>query len=289
MAENQKTNVSKSILERLHALDNLPHFPAALVKLEKLLAADQKVALEEVVGLISQDPRLSAGVIGIVNSARYSPGFEISSIEDAVNRIGVSDVRLMAHTINYKSSIAVKPPFSQKEFMQHSMVAAYVAQLIARQVHMNQSEAFLAGLMHDIGIYLLATENREQYKEVIRLAKGELSRLVLAEKKVFGATHTVVGARLLKQWKFPNDVVMGVAGHHLPENVDEAFQAHASLTHLAEMGAFISLVPNGVVSFEAFELPSSTMFALEVLNLSEADFRDIAAEALQIAMDTGVA
>lgn len=294
MTNVKKPNVSKVILERLKALDDLPHFPNALMKLEQILAGNQDVHLEDVSSLVAQDPRLTAGVIGVVNSARYSPGFEITSIDEAVNRLGTKDVRMMAHAINYKSAIKTKPPFSEKEFMRHAMLAAFIAQSIAKSVHFDQGEAFLCGLMHDIGIYLLATEDRDKYKQVMNDVHGDIGQLILAEHRVFGTNHAVVGARLLQQWRFPKEIIMSVAGHHSPEKVDEAFQNYAYLTYLAEMGAHLGGHSNGVAALvddvESYQehLPESMSMALDYFGLDYQHYHELVLDSVDAVEASGL-
>lgn len=288
MAEVKKQNVSKVILERLRALDDLPHFPDALMKLEQILVSDPNAHLDDVTGLVAQDPRLTAGLIGVVNSARYSPGYDISDLNEAVSRLGMTDVRTMAHAINYKSAIKTKPPFSEKDFMRHALIAAYAGQAIAAKVHINQGEAFLAGLMHDIGIYLLATENREKYNEVIQLARGDVRRIVPAEQKIFKTTHTVVGARLMQQWRFPMDVVMGVATHHRPEEAEPQYQAYAYLTHLAEQASYLVGWSNAIVNYQEEDLLETTHIALEYFGLAVSTYKDICEDAMTLAENTAI-
>lgn len=294
MTEAKKPNVSRVILERLKTLDDLPRFPNALMKLEQILVGDQDVHLEDVSSLVAQDPRLTAGVIGVVNSARYSPGFEITSIDEAVNRLGTKDVRMMAHAINYKSAIKTKPPFSEKEFMKHAMLAAFVAQSIAKSVHFDQGEAFLCGLMHDIGVYLLATEDRDKYKKVMAETHNDIHRLVPMEHQVFGTTHTVMGARLLQQWRFPKEIIMAIASHHTPEKADPDFQNYTYLTYLAEMGAHLGGHSNGVVTIvdegDAFteNLPESMLMALEYFGISYEHYYELVLDAVDAVSDSGL-
>ncbi|MDX1346775.1 MAG: HDOD domain-containing protein [Thiomicrorhabdus chilensis] len=289
--EIKKPNVSKVIIERLHALDDLPHFPDALMKLERLLASGEDIHINDLVQLIAQDPRLAAGLIGVVNTAKYSMGTKVTDLSEAVTRIGTQDVRLMAHAINYKSTFKSKPPFSEKHFLRHAILSAFVAQALAKSLHVNTGEAFLCGLMHDIGIYLLAVEDREKYLEVIKLTDFDIDRLAPSEVEVFGTHHAMMSARLLQQWKFPQEVVMGVANHHSPHKATEPFQAHAYLTYLAEQAAFLLGVDNGVADLsEAHrEEPSESLLAaLEFFGLAYENFDEIIRQAFDSAQDAGM-
>lgn len=290
MSEAAKPNVSKGILDRLKALDDLPHFPDALVKLEQAIASDT-AEIGSIVQLIAQDPRLAAGLIGVVNTAKYTTGMPISDLSAAIVRIGIKDVRVMAHAINYKSSFKSKPPFSEKHFMKHAMLSAVVAQALAKSLHVNAGEAFLCGLMRDIGIYLLAVESREKYLEVIKLAGYDIAKLSMAENKVFGTYHALMSARLLQQWKFPKEIIMGVAFHHTPDKADANYQAFAYLTFLAEQGVFRLGYENGIADLNDIdrEEPSEQLLnALEYFGLSLESYDELLHAAMEDAEKMGI-
>lgn len=289
MSDAGKSNISKVIMQRLKLLGDLPHFPEAIIKLEQLLSSGIEVHLSDVAGLVAQDPRLTAGIIGVVNSARYSPGFEITNIEEAVQRLGTQDVRMMAHAINYQSALKTKPPFSEKEFMEHAMRSAFIAQTIAKALHFDQGEAFLCGLMHDLGIYLLATESRDKYKKVMASSQKDSDLLIEAEQKVFGTNHAVMGARLLQQWRFSKKIVMGVAGHHMPEKSDSEYHNYAYLAFLAEKGAYMDASTNGIVTQKSMGLKQREGVALNYFGISAEYYQELVMDALSLTESAGFA
>ncbi|WEJ61959.1 HDOD domain-containing protein [Thiomicrorhabdus lithotrophica] len=287
----EKPNVSKGIIDRLKALDDLPHFPDALVKLERAVASDEPLEVQDIVQLIAQDPRLAAGLIGVVNTAKYTTGVPISDLSEAIVRVGINDVRVMAHAINYKSSFKSKPPFSEKHFMKHAMLSAFIAQALAKSLHVNKGEAFLCGLMRDIGVYLLAVEDREKYLEVIKLADYDVSKLSACENKIFGTHHALMSARLLQQWKFPKEIIMGVAFHHTPEKAEEAYKAYAYLTFLSEQAVFRLGFDNGIadITEEEREVPSEELLnALEYFGLAIEVYDELIQTAYEDAENMGV-
>jgi len=292
MAEqNSKPNVSKVIIDRLKTLDDLPYFPEALMQLEKLIASDEPVHMDQVVQVIAKDPRLAAGLIGVVNTAKYSMGTKITDLPDAMMRIGLQDVRLMAHAINYKSSFKSKPPFSEKHFLKHALLAAFLAQGLAKALHVNAGEAFLCGLMHDIGIYLLATEDRDKYLEVMRLTDYDIAKLPIKEAEIFGTHHALMSARLLQQWKFPKEIIMGVANHHTPEKADDANKDYAFLTFLSEQGCFLLGIGNGVADLNDTdrETPSEAMEgALEYFGMSYESYCELIEKTFENAKQNGM-
>jgi len=277
MTENKpKQAVSNVVLERLKSLDDLPHFPSALANLEKLLSQADIPDIDKVSQIIIQDPRLTAGLIGVANTAKYAAGNKVTELNDAISIIGLKDIRTMAHAINYKSAFKSKPPFSERQFLKHALLSAFIAQDLAKSVHINPGEAFLAGLMKDIGIYLLAIESRDKYQQVMDSTGGNYDRLIMAESSVFSTVHPVLSARLLKQWKFSNDVVMGVANHHSTEKSQTPFQAYAYLVFLSEYAAMKLGEGNGVAGFAEDHEDSEIFFqALEYFGLATEVFDDL--------------
>ncbi|WP_019555845.1 HDOD domain-containing protein [Thiomicrorhabdus arctica] len=261
-----KPNISKAILERLQSLEDLPHFPDALIKLEYVLSTDENIKIDEIVQLIVQDPRLVAGLIGVVNTAKYTTGNHITDLAEAISRVGLKDVRLMAHAINFKESFKRKPPFSQTRFIKHALLSAFIAQGLAKVLKLNSGDAFLCGLMRDIGIYLLAIEDREGYLKVIKLAGYDISKLTRSEVTVFGTQHAMMSARLLQKWGFPQEVVLGIAHHHAPDKAAPQFQPYAYLTYLAEQAVFRLNIDNGIADLSAGDQESPSLSLLRALN-----------------------
>jgi putative nucleotidyltransferase with HDIG domain len=286
---NNTPNVSKLIIERLQTLDDLPHFPDALMKLERILSSGEPLHLDDLVQLVAKDFRLAAGLIEVVNSAKYWSGKQVTDLSEAVSRIGTQDVRLMAHAINYKSTLKSKPPFSEKHFLRHSLLSAFVAQALAKALHINPGEAFLCGLMHDIGIYLLGVEDREKYIKVMQLIDYDIDLLVAAELQVYETHHAMMSARLLQHWEFPKAVILGVANHHSPSRAPEAVRSYAYLTYLAERAAFLLGVENGVadLSEAARSAPDEAMqSALDYFGLAYESFDELIQSAFETAQQS---
>ena len=279
-----KSQVSKEIVERLAEIGDLPRMPQALMKLEKMLAAEEGYDVEEIVKAITLDARLTAGIIFMANTVKYSFGDEVTDLSEAVIRIGLDDIRLLAHTIAYKETFKRKPPFSVSLFMKHSVISAFLAQKLAAEFGLNSSSAFLCGLMRDLGVYLLATESREKYQQVLEKIDYDITVLPVFENKTYGTYHALMSARLLQLWKFPSEVVMGVAYHHIPDKVPSEFQPYANLTFLAEMGVFSLGIDNGIGEVpESYWQNESSRFqqSLAFFKVSTERFAQIAQQAFE--------
>lgn len=278
-----EASVTKEIVERLAELGDLPHIPDALIKLEKLLSDDSNADIDEIVNLIAMDSRLTAGIIFMANTAKYSLGTQINDLFEAVIRIGLQDVRMLAYAISYQQSFKRKPPFSEERFMQHAMLSALIGQNLAEVCNLNEGEAFLCGLLRDIGVYLLALESRDKYQEVLTKVDFNILKLPVNENKAFGTYHALMSARLLQLWNFSQEVIMGVAYHHIPDKVKGDFSRYAYLTYLTEIGAFKMGVDNGIGEIPPEYWPKvneKVNAALEKINVSPEHFEAVLEKSL---------
>jgi HD-like signal output (HDOD) protein len=263
---------TRQLIEHLTEIKRLPHMPQALLKLNRLLAMPDEVHVQRVAELIMQDQRLTAGLLKVVNSARYLVGKPTSHIGEAIARLGVNDLRVMALAINYGEAFSAHPRLQQVAYQKYCLFAAHLARVLAAQscLKFNPYDAFMIGLMHEIGVYLLLQADSLDYEQVLDTCQGRVSGLVVSENKLLGFSHANLGARLLKNWEFSDEVVMGVLGHHAPHMLDKSHQRAAYLGYLAEAGAWYALGSNGVVEAEVGVMSSALQLVLKRIGLDEA-------------------
>ena len=262
---------TKKLIEHLAEIKRLPHMPQALLKLNRLLAMPDEVHVLRVAELIMKDQRLTAGLLKVVNSARYLVGRPTSHIAEAIARLGVNDLRVMALAINYGEAFTSHPSLQRETYQKYSLFAAHVARALAGQsmLKFDPHEAFMIGLMHEIGVYLLLQADMLDYGHVLDACQGRLSALVVNENKALGFSHANLGARLLKDWEFSDSVVMGVLGHHAPHMLDRSHQRAAYLGYLAESAALYVYGTNGVLAAEPGVISSAAQLVLQRIGMPE--------------------
>lgn len=214
-------------IPRLHKDDlianvfKLPVYPSvALEALKTVNSPDGSFAgLEK---LVKSDQVLAGQVLKAANAAYYSPAKPISSIPQAISYIGAEACRkvLMA--------AAFQPLFVSARLTglwRHSLIMADLAENIATACQgTDPAEAFLAGLVHDVGRLAFAQLSPSELAIYSRLlAKG--CEPVFTELIMSGMEHGAVGAEILRKWCFPEHLVEAVAKHHLPERSDSAMAA----------------------------------------------------------------
>ena len=174
----------------------------------------------EIEKLIITDQALTAQVLKISNSAFYRGLHKVSSVREAILRLGMVEVSNIITLVTQRQTFRAKDPFIGElleKLWQHSVACAVGAQWLAKSCNfqMIQNEAFLAGLLHDIGkLFLLTVIEAAQLSEKFNLRLNhEMINQALAD------LHTEYGYSLLKHWNFP-EVYYQVAQEHHQENYD---------------------------------------------------------------------
>lgn len=210
--------IQKSISDQLSTLKYLPTLPHILLQLVK--ACNQtSSSIREISNIVDKDPSLTSRILRLVNSAYYSPSRKIGNVDDAVGFLGTNAVKNLAicssvHEVFHKASM--NAIFNMKLFWWHSLRCAILAKLIAVQIRFNSpDEAFLSGVLHDIGKVVMWVNFPKQYADLLK-THTDRPDLVLAGETQMGATHAEIGAWLLDKWNFQSFIADSVLYHHYP-------------------------------------------------------------------------
>ena len=206
----------KSLLDKLSSLKNIPTLPHILLQLIKTCNADSG-SLKEISRIIEKDPALTSRILRLVNSAYYSKNHRIGSVDGAVGFLGTNAIKNIAicssvHEVFQK--VKSRSGFNLKHFWWHSLRCAILAKLIAKKQNFHDpDEAFLSGMLHDLGKIILWVNFPEQYADLLEKRKGRPD-LILAGETQFGANHAEIGAWLLNKWNFQPVIADAVLCHH---------------------------------------------------------------------------
>jgi putative nucleotidyltransferase with HDIG domain len=209
--------VQKTIQE----LDQIPTVPALLVPLIRQLSLPaESVNLHQVVSLIGHDESLSAQCLYMANSPLFGARNRIENIRTAVMTLGVDRVRDIAATCCLLRSLSPKVGHIQTNaFWAHSLACALVSRQVAMRCgYKDPEKAYVAGLLHDLGLILAILAVPEQLLAAIEVAGSEVVPLFKVERRLFGFDHTVIGAMLAERWNLGLDLIEVVRRHHDPDN-----------------------------------------------------------------------
>jgi putative nucleotidyltransferase with HDIG domain len=183
---------------------------------------------------------MTAKVLQLVNSSFFGLPQHVTYPKHAVSLLGLNIIRPLVLTAN--AFAQYEDPcidgFSLEQSIQHSLAVATLAKKIAESgSNDNQlvDDAFIAGMMHDIGKLILAVNKSEEYAESLLIAKSKHLPLWEAEMQVFQTTHAEIGAHLLGLWGLPNPIVEAVAFHHRPSDACSGGFTPLTAVHIADV------------------------------------------------------
>jgi HD-like signal output (HDOD) protein len=201
-------------------MNSLPTLPTLYTELVKELQSPNS-SIKRIAEIVARDMGMTAKILQMANSAFFGLRRHISNPMDAVNLLGLDAVVAMTLTIQVFSRVKTGniAGFSPTVLWNHSLRVGLLAKRLSQleqQTLEVVNDAFTAGLLHDAGKMILASEQPQQYDQMLRLARAEELTTKAAERRVFGATHGEVGAYLLGLWGLPNAIVGAVAFHDDP-------------------------------------------------------------------------
>lgn len=229
------------VLNNLKVSGNLPSMPQVLVQLIDS-CHDLDINLQAIARIVDKDAAISAKLLQLVNSAFIGARKAFINVEQAVVYLGADTVRNLAISVSVQQvfrRVETNGLLSIDRFWHHSFQNALLAQKIAVATgYPEASEAYLAGLLHDIGKLLLWMAFPGQYAPL--LLKGvrcHNGRLAFLEEEKLHVNHCEAGAWLCQQWRLPALLADAIRYHHHP--VDEVAQA-LPLTRIASLADLLS-------------------------------------------------
>ena len=193
----------------------LPSVPHVYAELASVLGSGSAGAAEAA-RVVERDIALSAKVLQLANSAYFGRRTPVSTLSAAVAYLGVDILRALVLEAEAFRAFAVTPPipgFDVELLHQHSMNVARLAAYVVGS-RPGRDEAFTAGLLHDIGLLVLASGSRNELEGVLAESYESGRHVFAIEIERFGATHAEFGAHLLSLWGLPATVTEPVARHH---------------------------------------------------------------------------
>ena len=188
--------------------------------------------------IIEIDPPLTARVLKVANSAYYGSPRKISEIQHAVIWIGfdvVKEIVLSQKVCQVFDQDETISGYSGSSLWKHSVAVAILGKMICRREFGERGEnAYVAGLLHDIGIIVENQFLENDFKNVLGKVKQEQKNLSTAEFEVLGFTHTDIGEMITDHWGFPQELVVAMGNHHNPETAPQEFTKITNTLYIAD-------------------------------------------------------
>ncbi|MFZ5549536.1 MAG: HDOD domain-containing protein [Pseudomonadota bacterium] len=220
------TNIPGPILRAIESL-HLPAMPQILLRFLDEAASDQ-ASMDTLAELVMRDPALSARVLTVANSAAFRRGNEMRSIKQSLVALGTRMVRTIASCLVVQNVFAGLPGAKAQDlagFWRHSLLVAELARATAQELGVDAAEceeAYLAGLLHDVGQLVLLGGLGKAYGTLLARSESE-DELVGNERPTLATDHGAVGAWLVDQWQLPSLMADAILFHHMaPDEVATA-------------------------------------------------------------------
>ena len=226
---------NEQVMTLVAQLKHLPSIPEIYSKIVELMH-DPNSSMEEVGALIGSDMAMTAKILQIVNSSFFGLARRVARPSEAAGYLGIDTLKSLVLATNVFSQYEAKTPngYSAVKAGEHSQQVGAAARAIAKAEEMPRSivdDAFVAGLLHDVGKLVLASSLPEQFARV----SADASRSGLAvEREVFGTTHAEVGGYLLGLWGLPARVVEAINLHHFPNGSVAGEFSPLTAVHVAD-------------------------------------------------------
>jgi putative nucleotidyltransferase with HDIG domain len=169
---------------------------------------------------LSHDQALTAEVLRLANAAALGYGPKSSTISEAVMRLGFRRIKTLVLGASTSSLLMRRLSgygLTGEELWEHSVACAQMARFVADTVNYPDSEeAYVAGLLHDVGKLVLDQYVRVDYQAILNLMKRRGLQLWQAEEQLIGMDHGAVGGLLANDWHFPLPLVEAIRCHHWP-------------------------------------------------------------------------
>ena len=178
-------------------------------------------SIKKVGDIISKDLSMTAKILQVVNSVFFGLSRKISSPQEAVMLLGLETIKALVLSVKIFSEFSQKKFswFNIDELFNHSMSVSTYAKTIIKNENLDQdliNNSLMAGLLHDLGKLILATNFQEPYQQVLTEAQGSDRNLWELEYEAFGTSHAEIGAYLMGLWNMENPIIEAIAFHHCP-------------------------------------------------------------------------
>ena len=210
----------------------LPAMPEVASRLMKSFD-DERIGLPQIAELVSKDPGLTAKVLRLANSARFSPSHRIATVQDAAHALGMDQLRNLTMAAAISNSFPELPGIDRLAVWRHAAATAAYARMLSKLLSLDSDTVFIAGMMLRTGQLLMAMSEPQQVVDVEAHAQEPGSRYSLEQSR-FGCTHADVTASLAAHWHFPDELVQAFTDANDPLAV-RPFSLMAAVLHLAEV------------------------------------------------------
>ncbi|HEY4234378.1 MAG TPA: HDOD domain-containing protein [Lacipirellulaceae bacterium] len=233
---NDITSRVEQIAARASALYSRPTVALEIVR----LASEPQADARQIKECLEQDPALTSKILRVVNSSFFSLPREVADLNQAVALLGIKPLKLLVLGFSLPDEMFAETAADQLQwYWTTTLTRAVAARLLSTELwHAPSDEAFIAGMLQDIGILALLRELGPPYVKLLSRVIDQRRDLAALERDCLGFNHVDLSAALLTHWKLPQRLIDAVA---IPKQVDSLLQLVSAdsdlprILHLAEL------------------------------------------------------
>ncbi len=215
MMTTEKFDIEKLIETELQSL------PSSTLRISSLLQ-DVNASTRAIAEAIGYDPAFATRILRAANSPLYMTERRVTTLPGAVLALGNQTINALAIISAAADTFGQSARHAPgvKHLWEHSVATGLLARELSQLLGMRGSEeAFLCGLLHDMGKLLLLRYDAELYSQVLECDDEHLS--LRMEQEIYGFTHAQVGALISKRWQLPEEIGYAIYGHHQPSEASQ--------------------------------------------------------------------
>ena len=206
--------------ELLYRARKLPAFPATTVRLAQIVS-NQGYDVDDVARCVKYDQTLTLKLLSAANSAAYAAEEQVSTVYEAVLRLGSSQVLTIAVSRDARSMFRVALPayrLEEGELWKHSVATALAGEIASCYCDLASSpEVFTTALLHDVGKLVMGHFiDHSIFRAISELRVSEKLSCIEAESRILGISHASLGGYIAENWNLPRSIVDGILYHHDP-------------------------------------------------------------------------
>jgi HD-like signal output (HDOD) protein len=268
--------------QTLRCLDRLPKLSPMMTQLLAQLSK-RNCEIPELVETVERDPVLTGQILRLANSAIFGRLRPVSSVRHAVAMIGTSALRKFAlgsSISNLFSRTKMAKNFSVRRFNVHSVATATLLEHLSEALPFESGQdAFLAGLLHDVGKLLIAVSLPRQYDDILALTAVNGCTLMEAERDVIGIDHAELSALAIFRWELSEGIQSAAADHHHPPEPSRkpplSLGVHHADAYINHLGMSVLPLPLPSQKAATLEIPGYVFSEERVLEAFEQEIQTL--------------
>jgi HD-like signal output (HDOD) protein len=267
--------IKQRIESTINNIAALPTMPEVATKILNMVN-DPEVSFKAVADEISKDQSMTTNILKLCNSAYFSKGKEITSIDRAIVTLGIKEVTSIVMVIAAKpilDKFVIGYDLGKGELWKQGLMVANIAKKIALMKNRKDiaDVVFTGGIIHNVGKTVIAIYVQNTYNDILNEVKTKNITFNEAEKSIMGYSHQEISEKILEKWNFPPVLKAIVRYYSEPENAPDQFRAEVSVVHIANTISIMAGI--GIGSDGLYHQLSST--AMNTLKLTNAELEEL--------------